>query len=134
VRKGGLNRIVAEELKPNYLADANRRDTDLLETVMQMGLALGPDAFVAQSEALRMREDLRPALPNLAMPVMLACGAEDRLCPPEWHRCWARSIGRNAKFTKIPEAGHLLPLEQPKALADALLGWLAEEALCQTAS
>ena len=134
VRRGGLARIVGEELKPNYLAEANRRDADVLETVMQMALELGPDVFVSQSEALRLREDLRPALPSFAMPIMLACGSEDRLCPPDWHRRWAEAIGPNARFDEIPEAGHLLPLEQPNALADALLGWLAEETLCQTAS
>jgi pimeloyl-ACP methyl ester carboxylesterase len=68
------------------------------------------------------------------MPVLLACGSEDRLCPPEWHRDWAEQIGGNATFKEIDEAGHLLPLEQPIALADALIGWLAKEPLCQTAS
>ena len=134
VRAGGLRRIVSEELKPNYLAEANRSDSKILETVMQMALALGAGAFVAQSEALRLREDLRPALPGLGMPVLLACGGEDRLCPPEWHRRWAGMIGRNARFEEISGAGHLLPLEQPNALADSLLGWLAEESLCRTLS
>lgn len=133
VREGGLARIVADELKPNYLAPANRDDVGMLETVMQMALQLGPDVFIAQSEALRLREDLRPALPGFSMPVMLACGSEDRLCPPNWHREWANLIGANARFDEIHEAGHLLPLEQPNALADALIGWLAKEALCQTA-
>ena len=129
VRDGKLEAIVADELKPNYLADANRGEAQLLATVMHMARALGPQAFVAQSEALRQREDVRPALPHLAMPVMLACGSEDRLCPPEWHRRWAAMIGSSARFVEIPAAGHLLPLEQPHALAEALLGWLAEETL-----
>jgi pimeloyl-ACP methyl ester carboxylesterase len=134
VRKGRLQAIVADELKPNYLAEANRRDSDLLDTVMQMALALGPGTFVTQSEALRLRPDLRPALPGLAMPVMLSCGSEDRLCPPEWHRRWAELIGPHSRFFEIGKAGHLLPLEQPHALADALLGWLSQEALCRTGS
>lgn len=133
VHEGGLAKIVAEELKPNYLALVNRNDADVLETVMDMALGLGPRVFVSQSEALRRREDLRPALPGFEIPVLLACGSEDRLCPPEWHRCWAELIGANATFTEIEEAGHLLPLEQPQALADALVGWLAKEPLCQTA-
>lgn len=128
VREGGLARIVAEELKPNYLAAANRNDAGVLETVMQMALGLGPDVFVAQSEALRLRKDLRPALAGFSMPVLLACGNEDRLCPPEWHRRWAHLIGDNAKFKEISDAGHLLPFEQPNALADTLIGWLAKEA------
>jgi pimeloyl-ACP methyl ester carboxylesterase len=134
VRQGRLAEIVADELKPNYLADASRGDADLLQNIMNMALALGPGIFVTQSEALRLRRDLRPELPGLGMPVMLACGSEDRLCPPEWHREWARLMGRNARCTQIDRAGHLLPLEQPQALADALIGWLAEEALCQTVS
>jgi pimeloyl-ACP methyl ester carboxylesterase len=134
VRQGGLAALVADELKPNYLAAANRGDPVVLDTVMQMALALGPDVFVAQSEALRLRDDLRPVLPRLTMPVMLACGGEDRLCTPEWHRCWATAIGPGARFAEIPNAGHLLPLEQPHLLADALLGWLAEDTSCHTAS
>lgn len=134
VRAGRLTAIVADELKPNYLAAANRRDADLLDTVMRMAHAVGPEGFIAQSEALRLRDDLRPALPHLTMPVMLACGSEDRLCPPEWHRNWASKIGSNAQFDEIAGAGHLLPLEQPDALADALLGWLTEETMCPTES
>jgi pimeloyl-ACP methyl ester carboxylesterase len=134
VRDGHLGTIVADELKPNYLAEANRRDAKLLDTVMQMALALGPEVFVAQSEALRLREDLRPALPAFTMPVLLACGSEDRLCPPAWHRAWADMIGRHAHVAEIANAGHLLPLEQPDALADRIEGWLAEETSCQTAS
>ena len=133
VRDGRLEAIVADELKPNYLAQANRSDPALLDIVMQMARSVGPEAFIAQSEALRLRDDLRPALGALAMPAMLACGSEDRLCPPEWHRRWASMIGANARFAEIPAAGHLVPLEQPHALADALLGWLTEETLCQTA-
>ena len=127
VRQGGLETIVSEELKPNYLAEGNRSDRHLLSTVMAMARALGPAVFVAQSEALRLRDDLRRALPQFEMPVLLACGSEDRLCPPDWHRRWATMIGPHAQFSEIPAAGHLLPLEQPDALADALLGWLEKE-------
>lgn len=133
-RAGKLAALVADELKPNYLADANRGDARLLDLVMRMALALGPDAFVAQSEALRLRGDLRPVLAAFAMPVMLACGAEDRLCPPAWHRAWADAVGPHARMVEIAAAGHLLPLEQPHSLADALVGWLREEILCPTPS
>jgi pimeloyl-ACP methyl ester carboxylesterase len=134
VRGGQLETLVADELKPNYLADENRGDRMLLDTVMEMARALGPEAFVAQSEALRLREDLRPALPGFPMPVLLACGIEDRLCPPEWHRRWAEMIGRRASFMEVSGAGHLLPLERPLPLADALIGWLAEDTQCNTVS
>ncbi len=133
-REGRLADLVAHELKPNYLAQANRSDGALLDTVMAMALALGPNVFIAQSEALRGRRDLRADLTGLQMPVMLAAGSEDRLCPPAWHREWARLVGTNARFTEINGAGHILPLEQPEALADTLIGWLDEEQPCRIAS
>ncbi|MGX7953309.1 alpha/beta fold hydrolase [Tsuneonella sp. HG249] len=132
VRGGQLETLVADELKPHYLAEENRGDRALLDTVMEMARALGPDAFIAQSEALRLRGDLRPVLPDFTMPVLLACGSEDRLCPPEWHRRWADMIGPNARLTEVPGAGHLLPLEKSDAIADTLISWLAEDTQCQT--
>lgn len=134
VRMGHLEAIVADELKPNYLADQNKQDPHLLATVMEMARALGAEAFIAQSEALRLRRDLRPALREFSMPVLLACGSEDHLCPPQWHRQWADMIGDNARVVEVPGAGHLLPLEQPHALADALIGWLIKDVLWPTAS
>ena len=79
VRAGGLERVLVEELKPNYLAAANRANAPLLALLRDMGMALGPNVFVRQSEALRTRADLTPTLAALDVPVLLltrprACG------------------------------------------------------------
>jgi len=126
VAGGQLASVVADELKPNYLAAANRQDPALLSLTMQMALDLGPDVFVRQSEALRTRADLRPVLGGLAIPTLLLCGAEDALCPPKWHKNWAEQIGASASLRVIEGAGHLLPLERPVETREALLGWLSE--------
>ena len=136
VRAGALERVVVEELKPHYLAPARRDDRALLALLRDMALALGPDIFVRQSEALRTRADLRAVLPDLDRPVLIACGAEDRLCPPAWHRELADGAPR-ATLHIVPGAGHMLPLEQPAALAAALSGWLhivEQEETCPIAS
>lgn len=125
VRAGQLARIVAEELKPNYLAEANRMEPGLRGLAMAMARDLGPAVFVQQSEALRTRDTLLPVLPTITVSTLLACGAEDRLCPPAWHRRWAAMIGASARLHVFADAGHLLPLEQPAALADAILAWRA---------
>ena len=131
VRAGRLAAVVADELKPNYLATANRGDAGLRALTMEMAMSLGEEVFIRQSEALRLRGDLRQVLPELTVSVFLACGAEDRLCPPEWHRRWAEAIGAHASLHVIAGAGHLLPLERPARLAEALIPWLngVEEAL-----
>lgn len=126
VRAGRLAQVVADELKPNYLAAANRADAGLRDLTMAMALDLGEETFVAQSEALRTRADLRPVLDRPGVPVFLACGAEDRLCPPDWHERWAAAVGATAVLHVIAGAGHLLPLEQPDRLAQALIPWLAQ--------
>lgn len=122
VRAGGLERILVEELKPNYLAAANRANIALLTLLRDMGVTLGPEVFVRQSEALRLRADRVEALSRLACPVLLMAGEEDVLCPPAWHRRWADLIPQ-ARLDIAP-TGHMLPLEAPAALAEALAAWL----------
>lgn len=123
VRAGRLEAVVVGELKPRYLARANRGDRVLLDLLRAMALDLGPDVFVAQSEALRTRADLRDVLPALDIPVLVACGAEDALCPPAWHQAMAAGA-RHATLHVIADAGHMLPLEQPGLLADIVTDWM----------
>lgn len=52
----------------------------------------------------------------------LACRAEDRLCPPEWHRRLADTAWP-ATLHVVEGAGHTLPLEQPARLASILASW-----------
>ena len=122
-RGGGLARLLAEELKPNYLAAAHRGDTALLDLLLDMGMRLGPEVFARQSEALRTRADRRAVLHDIGVPVLLGCGVEDALCPPAWHADWAARIPDATLFT-VPGAGHMLPLEAPLTLARHLDEWL----------
>lgn len=122
VRAGELERIVVEELKPNYLAATNRGNAPLLALLRDMAMSLGDDVFVAQSEALRIRPDQRDVLPTLDVPVLIACGAEDRLCPPDWHRAMA-DAARDATLHVVDGAGHMLPLERPDRLAAMIADW-----------
>lgn len=122
VREGALDTIVTDQLMPHYLATANAGDERLKSLIRNMALALGADVFVRQSEALRTRSDQRDVLPALDIPSFLACGAEDRLCPPEWHRAMAEEA-RDTELHVIEGAGHMLPLEQPAALGTVLNAW-----------
>lgn len=128
VRSGGLERVLIEELKPNYLAAANRGNAALLALLREMGMALGPDVFVAQSEALRQRHDRVDDLAQISVPVLYGCGAEDALCPPQWHRRWQTQTP-GASFVEFDGAGHMLPLEAPQALAAAIADFLQTKGL-----
>lgn len=123
VRDGQLATIVADEMKPIYLAAENRGDVALKDLLFDMAIGLGPDVFCAQSEALRTRADNVTVLGDFAGPILILCGAEDRLCPPDWHRAMARRAPR-ATLAVIDGAGHMLPLEQPDAFGAMLGHWL----------
>ena len=120
---GGLERVLVEELKPNYLATQNRQDVQLLDLLRAMGMSLGAEVFVRQSEALRLREDRRDAIAALNVPVLYMCGSEDALCPPEWHLNWSRTTP-HALFLEIADAGHMLPLEAPHNFACTIKTWI----------
>ncbi len=123
VRSGQLERIVSEELKPNYLAKCNASNMVLRALLRDMAMDLGNDVFVAQSEALRTREDLSWTMADIDVPVFIACGREDILCPPDLHK-WMGEMIQGATLTIVEEAGHILPLEQPEILAAHIAGFL----------
>jgi pimeloyl-ACP methyl ester carboxylesterase len=128
VSNGGLERVLVDELKPNYLAMRSRNDMLLLDLLRDMGMKLGPDVFLSQSEALRTRGDRIDQLSHIPVPVLYCCGAEDILCPPEWHRRWEASTP-DARFAEIDGAGHMLPLEAAEALTAIVSNWRDEKGL-----
>jgi pimeloyl-ACP methyl ester carboxylesterase len=122
VRAGALEAVVVNELKPNYLARSNSTNQALRDLLWDMANVLGDQVFLRQSEALRTRPDRTHVLGRLEVPMLIACGEEDRLCPPDWHRSMAQHASQ-ATLRIIADAGHMLPLEQPARLADELSQW-----------
>lgn len=124
IRAGRLREVIVEEMKPNYLATANRQNSALLDLLVEMALDLGGEVFIEQSKALRDRKDATARLRRLTMPSLVLCGEEDRLCPPERHREIAGLLP-HAELRVIAGAGHITTLEEPAAVNAALADWLA---------
>jgi pimeloyl-ACP methyl ester carboxylesterase len=123
VRAGELETVLRDELKPNYLANCHKANTELLDDVLQMGLDLGPDVFVRQSEALRDRPDSSDTLSTIDCPTLVLCGEEDELCPVSLHREMAAAIP-HSQLCIIEDCGHLSTMEQPDAVTRNLRNWL----------
>ena len=83
------------------------------------------DAFRDQIEMAIDRVDSRPRLQRFDMPVLVACGAEDGVCPPELSQEIAAAIP-GATLAIIERAGHYLTLDQPDEVARLLRQWLAQ--------
>jgi pimeloyl-ACP methyl ester carboxylesterase len=63
--------------------------------------------------------DLRPRLAEVAVPTEVMVGGEDRLTPAPYGEFLAQAIP-GAQFTLVPDAGHLLMVEQPAVVLRVL--------------
>ena len=124
VFQGALREVLIEEMKPLYLAPENRQDEAILGCALDMAIALGPEVFARQSEALRTRPDQTGTLRATEIPALVLCGEHDTLCPVERHREMAALIPQ-ADLEIIAGAGHLSTLERPDETTGALDRWLA---------
>jgi pimeloyl-ACP methyl ester carboxylesterase len=72
--------------------------------------------------------DLLADAPKLAMPTLVAVGAEDLVTPPAGARRVHAALPDARGYAEIAHAGHALPQQAPDATARLLRPWLAEVA------
>ena len=119
-----LERLVAEELKPNYVYN-ELTNQHVLDLCMQMALDLGIEVFVNQCLALRNRQSLTNLLSQINCRTLILCGEHDKLCPVTVHKEIEAKIS-NAELSIIPNCGHLPILEKPKLSTEKILAFLGE--------
>ena len=118
VRDGRLAAVMRDEMKPSYFT--HRADNaDLLDLTMAMATDLGPDAFIAQSLALRDRPDYEATLRHVTCSTLILCGRHDQLCPVERHEAM-KALIPHARLCIVKEAGHLPTIETPGIVTTAL--------------
>lgn len=83
----------------------------------------GAAQLIRQNRAVLARADQRHWLPGVACPVLVACGEDDRLTPPELAHELAAAIP-GSRLALLPDCGHMLTLEQPQRVNALLLEWL----------
>jgi pimeloyl-ACP methyl ester carboxylesterase len=123
-RTGRMLEVMREEMKPNYLAPGPNQ-TAVLDLVMDMADALGPEVFIRQSRALQRRRDQQSTLRKIKVPTLVLCGAHDALCPVKRHEFMSELIP-GARLRVLENAGHLPTLEQPEETTQALREWMAQ--------
>ena len=123
VLSGEISSVVADSLKPQYLAEANRDNQNLLNTIMSMALGLGKEVFERQSRALAARPDSVETLESITVPTLVLCGEEDTLCPVSFHELIASHIPQSRLVT-LKNCGHLSTMEQPVRVNREMETWL----------
>ncbi|KKO64895.1 putative aminoacrylate hydrolase RutD [Janthinobacterium sp. KBS0711] len=104
-----------ELLHPSHLDDAS-----ITGLIQQMGLDLGKDVLLAQFITTIARPDLMARLPELDFPVLIVGAEDDKLVNPDDLRAMAARLPQATLHLLKENTGHMIPLEAPGPLADAM--------------
>lgn len=116
---GELEAMMHDSFLPNYFATSHKADPSLAAAVIKMAVDLGPQVFQRQIYAQLARPDSVPTLETITASTLIMCGAEDRITKPEQHERLQAAIP-NATLKVIPDAGHMVALEQGATVAKHL--------------
>lgn len=121
VRLPGKFHGFGDTLMRSYI-DASRLDDDVLvQRVRDMTARLGADVFLRQS-ALD-REDGHDVLTGYRDPLLIVCGANDRITPLAISEAM-HALVPNSTLVVLPDCGHLAPMEKPDEVSAAMRDWL----------
>ena len=120
--QGRIDDILRANL-PFAFHPSKSSDRALAADYLAMVRRAGGAQLARQNRAMAARADLRPLLPGIACPLLVACGENDLLTPMACSEEIA-AAAPNATLERLPACGHLLTLEQPGRVNELLLRWL----------
>jgi len=94
----------------------------VLEPLLQVTARCNPSVTAGDFRACD-RFDVMARLGEIARPVLIISGADDQLTPPKYSDFLEKNIA-GAIRCRIPEAGHVVPVEKPEAVNQAIRGFL----------
>ena len=112
---------------PPMVADHNRANDALYGPMRQMCLDKGQAMFDAQINALLTRPEQASLLDTITCPTLIMTGELDTWSPPAQHEAIAARIA-DSTLVIVEGAGHMLPLEAPDAVNEAIAAWLQRPA------
>lgn len=138
IGSGGRLRVA-----PSILENASSEATFPLAIKMIHDSAFGPSANPRLRELAAQRmSEIRPTvlhgdfiacnefdvieeLPMINIPTLIVCGKEDKMTPLRYSQLLGESIS-NAELVVIDGAGHMVMLEEPHQVADALVNFFSK--------
>ena len=95
----------------------------VLAQVERLIRAASPDGVIDALRAMAERPDSQPLLSGIRCPVLIVAGEEDVLIPAQESQAMAQAIA-GATLDIIPQAGHLVNLEQPELFQRVVVLWI----------
>lgn len=111
---------IADTMIPRLFSPATRGRkpelvTELRNIIIEVRHVQG---VAAATWGMAERPDTTEVLRQLEVPTLVVCGSDDQFSPPQEMRRLAE-IAKRGTFIEIPDAGHLLPMEQPESFVNA---------------
>ena len=122
VEKNGYSGLSAKRAS-EFLHQKNKQNKAIIDKMRVMDKALLEEVLLQQYKVTTKREDLFTELLKADIPITFCYGVEEHLV----NRVLFDKMPANnslIQHIEIPDAGHMLPLEQPEAMAKAILLWL----------
>lgn len=108
----GSEAVVADMLPKMFSPKTYQNKLSLVENTHQMMASTSVYGIIGALMGMKNRIDSTPLLPDIHKPVLILHGSDDQLIPLKEAEAMQGTIP-GAKLCILPEAGHLLNLEQP---------------------
>lgn len=116
-KNGQFEQLIKENIE-NFIWNLGMKND-----VEKMFLSVGPEALIAQEEAMLAREECLSVLPMIGCPTLVIHAAHDKIFSLEEHIELSNRV-QNGTLTVIENSGHMSPMENPEAVTDAIRKWL----------
>lgn len=126
VLQGGTEGVIAPMLYRLLAPKTLEHAPNVVKSMKEMLYATAPLTIAAFQLAMADRHDFHPELSRFTLPTLLIVGIDDVLTPPAEMQRIQESLP-DAEIVKIPEAGHMAPLEQPTLVNQAIDEFLSRK-------
>jgi pimeloyl-ACP methyl ester carboxylesterase len=118
IRNKQYSGMTKKRLK-RFFHDSHHQYDEYLNIFKQMEQDLGAAVLAAQIRATHPRKNLLPALDKCAFPIHIISGEQDNMVSRATLLAMHKKLS-NSDMTLVKKAGHMLPIEQSKVLAEYL--------------
>jgi pimeloyl-ACP methyl ester carboxylesterase len=115
---------MTEKRLKRFFHDCHHQHSEYLNILKQMEQDLGAAVLAAQVIAVQPRKNLLPVLAKCSFPIHIVSGEQDNLVSESTMLAMHKHLP-NSDMTLIKKAGHMLPIEQSRALAEYLASKIA---------
>jgi pimeloyl-ACP methyl ester carboxylesterase len=125
VSAGGMNAVLDTAIDRMFPAAFAQAHPDIIADRKAKLAAVDPQCFARACLALASL-NLSANAANIENRTLVMCGALDQTTPPALARELAQRI-KGARYAEIPDSGHCPMLEQPDALAEHFMSFVADQ-------